>query len=281
MTDEGRLDWPRGYPAEVLRAETRAMVDAWVEVIRGSLPEGAVRAIHFKGSALKRWDTRIDYVPELSDVDVHLALTSDRDEARLDDMTAAFEVNTRVLEAYRRRIPSALHLPKPQLVITNRLEQDPTVLPSPASTVETLLGEPYASASLSEEQRAISLQRGRETLLQARDFARALPMRIIDRPGQHIAQLLGEIGWRVSPTAPRVLELLGAPYEEAWTLNRTELVHALRERGQDVLAEAYQAYYLAGWRRFVEGWETGAALDVLRHGAEVLRLGADFAAKLE
>jgi hypothetical protein len=272
--------WPEGYPAPTLRAETRAMAEAWVEVLRAWLPEGMLRAVHFKGSALKRWDTPIDYVPGLSDVDIHVSLASDADEARLDSMGAALEVNALVLEAYTRRMPGALHVPKPQFVVSNRLDQDPGILPSPGNTVETLYGEAYPARAITEEEQAVSRARDRELLEVNAAFLGPLPLRAIDRLGGHVSGLLGELNWRVSPVAPRVLELLGVPYGEAWSLNRTELVAALRERERGELADAYERYYLAGWRRFLEGDAGSAGLEVLRQGAEVVRLGAAFAAAL-
>ena len=154
-------------------------------------------------------------------------------------------------------------------------------LPSPVAAVETLYGEPYPDHVLTEEEQAGQRTRDREQLARHAEFVRDLPLRAIDRPGAHVAPLLGELNWRVSPVAPRVLELLGMPYAEAWSLNRTRLVAALRERHLETLAEAYEAYYRAGWRRFLDsraGFEGGAALEVLRAGATVVRLGAEFAA---
>jgi hypothetical protein len=92
------------------------------------------------------------------------------------------------------------------------------------------------------------------------------------------------MNWRLSPIAPRVLEVLGVPYEEAWSLNRTALVRTLEERGLDDLAQAYANYYLAGWEAFLaglEGREAGSALPVLRAGIRVIELGAAFVASLE
>ena len=276
MTVVTTSTWPAAYPAERLRLETRAMADAWVEVLTGRLG-GRVRAIHWKGSALKAWDSLIDYVPGLSDVDIHLLLADDADEAALDEMDVALEVNAAVLEAFRRRVPDALHVPKPQLVIANRLDREPGILPSPAATVTTLYGAPYQDRTLTEEEQAISRQRDRDELLAPRAFIAALPPRIIDRPGPYLEPLLSELNWRVSPVAPRVIELAGAPYVEAWSMNRTTLVAALIERGLIPLAEAYRAYYEAGWRRFLEGQGGAPTREVLRAGVEVLRLGAAFA----
>ena len=66
-------DWPVNYPSKsALRREVQAAIDSWVEVLLDRLPDGAVRGIYFKGSAQKAWDSPVDYVPELSDVDLHL-----------------------------------------------------------------------------------------------------------------------------------------------------------------------------------------------------------------
>jgi hypothetical protein len=269
--------WPADYPASTLRAETRAMADAWVEVLLARLPTGALRGVHLKGSTVKPWDSPIDYVPHMSDVDVHVLLAADEDESYLDGIDIALEVNVAVLAAYRRRVPSALHLPRPQMVIANRLDHDPDILPSPASTVVTLYGEAYPDRALTPEEEARQRLRDREQLTQHLDFLAALALRAIDRPGRHLVPLVGELNWRVSPVAPRVLEVLGAPYSEAWSLNRTHLVAELRAAGLDELADAYAAYYLGGWRLFVEGGEGDAPLQVFRAGSEVIRLGAKIA----
>lgn len=276
MTAVTTSTWPAACPPERLRLETRAMADAWVEVLTARLGT-RVRAIHWKGSALKAWDSPIDYVPGLSDVDIHLLLADDGDEAALDALDVALEVNARVLEAFRRRVPDPLHVPKPQLVIANRLDREQGILPSPASTVTTLHGERYEDRALSEDEHAISRQRDRDELLAPRAFIEALPLRVIDRPGPYLEPLLNELNWRVSPVAPRVIELAGTPYVEAWSMNRTALVAALIEAGQGPLAAAYRAYYEAGWRRFLEGEGGAPTREVVRAGVEVIRLGVAFA----
>ncbi len=257
------------------------MAEAWAEVLVRSLPTGAVRAVHFKGSALKPWDSPIDYVPELSDVDIHVTLADAATEAHLDDLDTALRVNRAVLEAFLRRVPAPLHVPKPQLVIANRLERDASILPSPAATVETVWGEAYPDRTLTPEEQHAQRERDREELVRAAhlEFTSALPLRAIDRLGERLVPLIGELNWRVSPVAPRVLEMLGAPYAEAWSMNRTRLVAELRARSLDALAAAYESYYIAGWRLFLESAEPAAgALEVLRHGTAVVRLGAELAA---
>ncbi len=268
--------WPAHCPPDRLRLETRAMADAWVEVLTGTLGS-PVRAIHWKGSALKAWDSPIDYVPGLSDVDIHLLLADDADEVALDAVDVALKVNAAVIEAFRRRMPDALHIPKPQLVLANRLDREPGILPSPASTVTTLFGEPYEARILTEAEQALSRQRDRDELLAPRAYVEGLPLRIIDRPGPYLEPLLSELNWRVSPVAPRVIELAGVSYDETWSMNRTSLVAALIEAGQAELARAYRSYYEAGWRRFLDGEGDAPSREVLRAGVEVMRLGIAFA----
>lgn len=275
--------WPDSHPPEALRAETEAMSDAWTEVLTQRLGPGVLRGVYRKGSAQKRWDTRIDYVPELSDVDIHVAFARDEDIGLIDSVDEAIEINEAVLAAYCRRVPRP-HVPKPQFVVANQLDKQPDIMPSPAATVVTLLGEPYVDRTLTDDERATQRARSREQLTAHRAFIEALPLRIIDRPGRLATGLIGEMNWRLSPIAPRVLEVLGEPYEEVWSLNRTGLVRALEARGLDELARTYASYYLAGWEAFLAGAagrEAGAALPVLRHGVRVIELGAEFAAGLD
>ena len=51
------------------------MVEAWRSVLVEKLGDAAVDGLYILGSAAKRWDSLIDYVPELSDVDLrHIAI---------------------------------------------------------------------------------------------------------------------------------------------------------------------------------------------------------------
>lgn len=266
--------WPAAFPPETLRAETEAMATAWVEVLRARLGDGAIRGIYLKGSAAKPWDSPIDYVPTVSDVDVHLWLARPNDRAKLDDLPAALVIAESVRVAYLRRVRDPLHLPKPQLTLVNALHELPGYVPSPASTVRTLFGEPYEGAAVDEAGEARQRERDRVSLLAHRDFLAAVAMRVIDRPGPYLARILDELPWRVSPVAPRVLSLAGGGYDEVWTPNRTALIGRLRARGFALLAEAYELYYLGAWRVFLG--EAGPE-EAVRAGLEVLRLGIEVA----
>ncbi|MEX2229242.1 MAG: hypothetical protein WEB13_06330, partial [Dehalococcoidia bacterium] len=189
-------------------------------------------------------------MPERSDVDIHLALRSPDDDRRFDDLAFALHVAARVERAFAARVAQPLHRPRPQLTFVSALHALPGYAPSPAGTVTTLAGEPYADAPLDEAQRAAQRVRDREQLLAHAAFLAELPRRAIDRPGHLIARLVEELAWRVSPTAPRVLSLGGDAYEDAWTMHRTALVRRLEAHGHAALARAYATYYLAGWDAF-------------------------------
>lgn len=257
----------------MLRAETEALSEAYAEVLTSTLGEAAVLGVYRKGSAQKPWGSRIDYVPLLSDVDIHVRLASDADVARLDDLDVALEVADAAVEAYHARVVAPLHVPKPQLNILNMLEADADIVPSPASTVAVVFGEPYHELVLTEAQRGRQRARDREQLLASDAFIEALPLRAIDRPGVLLERLVSELSWRVSPVAPRALSVLGMAFEEAWSLNRTALVAALEARGVHALASAYARWYLGGWDTFLGGWEGGRGSALVRAGVEVLTLG--------
>ncbi len=65
--------WPDDYPDKTaLKREARAMAEAFAEALLAHVPSEHVAGIYWKGSAQKEWTTPIDYVPELSDVDIHV-----------------------------------------------------------------------------------------------------------------------------------------------------------------------------------------------------------------
>ena len=76
--------WTDRYPdPNRIRAEVRAMTDAHVEALTVRIPPDEIAGIYLKGSAHKPWDTPLDYVPEISDVDIHLWLRRTEDVERL------------------------------------------------------------------------------------------------------------------------------------------------------------------------------------------------------
>lgn len=48
------------------------MTDAYVAALLERVPREQIVGLYAKGSAYKRWDGPLDYVPELSDLDVHV-----------------------------------------------------------------------------------------------------------------------------------------------------------------------------------------------------------------
>jgi len=253
------------------------MVEAFTEVLLEEIPESEIEGIYCKGSAMKDWDSPLDYVPELSDVDIHLLLGDDGTEQKyLGSLEQALHIQARVEERYRSKVPQPLHVPRPQLVILNRLLLDQDYVPSPRNTVSVLCGKDAPDPDYRDADR-IRHTDCKRLLVEAEYLAR-LPGQAVDRPAGYIRESLRQMSWRVSPAGPRVLHVLGLPTEKAWSVNRTEAVGLLREMGEAALAQDYADYYLHAWEYYLSGHTDGTAgRSSLMAGAKVLSRGGEVA----
>ena len=59
------------------RHDVRMCIQAWSETVQKFFSD-RLDYMYAQGSAVKRWDSPIDYVPILSDVDLHIHLTDDK-----------------------------------------------------------------------------------------------------------------------------------------------------------------------------------------------------------
>ena len=271
------LGWPDDYPsAASLRREVEAMAESVTEAVLDSVPSSELIGLYVKGSARRRWDSVIDYVPEISDVDIHILFRDETCiERRLGTMEAALGLQSGIEDRYRDKVRSPIHMPRPQLVILNHLLQDPDYSPSPRESLTTLWGEDCAEAAYDEER-----ERGlaRRRLLSDAEILQVLPFRVVDKPGRYLLTVLRDLTWRVSPAGPRVLCVRRMPSAEAWSLNRTGVVGALERLGEEGLAAAYRDFYVSAWSCFLSNYkDSSAARNAIAAGSEVLRQASEAA----
>ena len=123
---------------------------------------------------------------------------------------------------------------------------------------------------------AVTRELSRRQLAEPTQYLDELGMQVIDKPGKYISVSLRTMSWRVSPTAPRALEVLGLPFETAWSSNRTALVRHLEAAGEQQLAGDYVTFYLRAWDYFLSGnQDEQAGSDALLAGARVLARGIE------
>ena len=245
------VSWDIQYPDKtILQKEVNHMVEAFVEVLLEEVPESDIEGIYFKGSAQKDWDSPLDYVPELSDIDIHLLFADDLALRRhLGSISKATRIQSRVEERYFSKTPKPLHVPRPQIVVLNQLLQEEDYIPTPERAVSVLYGKDYPKGDYTDQDRIRFIDCKR--VLQEEKFLSEFPSRVIDKPSRYIWDSLRALVWHVSPVAPRVLHMLGLPTEKAWSINRTEAVSHLKEKGEHQLAQYYFEFYLRGWKYFL------------------------------
>jgi hypothetical protein len=262
-----------------LRREVQCLAECFVEALLDSIPRPEVRGVYLKGSAKKRWESPIDYVPEISDVDMHVWFIEDDSWRRhLGTVSQALEVQRKVELRYRSEVSQPLHEPRPQLILMNKLmtELDGFVF-SPRRTVQVLYGEDYPAGDYSNPDRIRRGDCGR--LIEDEEYLGKLPLQVVDKPGRYLWESMRALVWRVSPIGPRVLHISGVGTEEAWSQNRTRAVSMLRDLGHGSLADGYTRFYLSAWDYFLSGFKDtdagrsaiGAAAQALTEGAEVAR----------
>ncbi len=270
--------WDSHYPDPLrLRREVDSMADSFVEALLDAIPHEEIQGIYLKGSGHKEWDSPVDYVPEMSDVDVHVQFYSDESwPKRIGAFAQAMNIQRAVETAYLSKIRESLHLPRPQLMVVNKLMKDIEFIHSPRSTVKTLYGEEYPMADYSDPDHVKRVERQR--LLADGAYMDGLALHVIDRPGRYMRETLRNLVWRVSPSGPRALHLLGTDTELAWSVNRTRVVSMLTELGQLDLAASYLEFYRSGWEYFLSGYEdSDAGRSTVSAAVETLTIAREIA----
>jgi len=218
--------------------EARRDVDAAVAVWRGVIEERLSDTVEYallKGSATKPWDSPVDYVPVVSDLDIHIGTRGGRPlfPPTRDGYIYSLDTTRIIEERFLELRPDHLHIPRPQVVVMKEEHQD--WLAETPDQVKALYGEvPVRPPEPVERLRARDLAelRGLGPLLDR------LPEQVIDRLGLEYYRVLRMICYVVSPTPVRVLSQTHPDPKRLWALNRTGVIRELKWYGYGELAEA-------------------------------------------
>ncbi len=269
--------WGARHPdRDQLRAETRCLAECVRDQLLALIPEDEIRGMYLTGSTVKPWDSPLDYVPEVSDVDIHVSFRDDGAwRQHLDTVPRALEVQAAIEACFEKRCPRALHRPRPQLLVMNKLIAEREGFGyAPLSTVVALHGEAYPKDDYSDPD---TIRRHNAAdLVERAEFVQRVPLLAIDRLWTHARDLLSQLTWRISPVGPLALHLSGLDTQHVWTLNRTRVTAALRDLALHDLADAYSAFYLSGWDYFLSGFTNSSACrTAVLAGTQVLTQGAN------
>lgn len=242
------------------------MRDALVGALDARVPAGDVRGIYFKGSASKDWNAPCDYVPELSDLDLHVWFHEVQAAgwvARFEDTTFGLDFAQDAEDRFFTACPEPLHVPRPQLLILNHAMKGSWT----RSHVLVLRGEAYPGGDPTAEE-------DRETLLRVSAQAADLGLDVMDKVGAQVWTSLRQVNFRVSPLPSRLLSASGAG-AGVWFEPRSVLLRQLEERGFGDVAAELRAYYDLCWAAFGSGWQDSSVMRrAVRHALNALRLAA-------
>jgi len=271
---------PRYPDPKILRNEVNSMCDSLMEILLESIPEDAIAGIYFKGSGHKEWESPLDYVPEISDVDIHLLFSDDQSVERyLGTTEQAIEIQKKLEKRYLEKVAEPYHFPRPQLMVLNLLLQEKDFVSSPKNTISVLFGGEYPVSDCSNHERIMRIDCNH--LLEEEEFILRFPLHIIDKPSKYLWQSLRNLVWHISPIGARVLSIMGMAYEKAWSMNRTRIIAHLKEVGEQKLAQDYTQFYLDCWKYFLSRYrdtDVGrsaiiAGIKALLRGVERAKLG--------
>lgn len=234
------------------KLDVQASVEVWAAVLHENVG-GRLSYAYAKGSGMKIWDSPIDYVPILSDVDIHLKLGDG--QSLFPASNGHFEESMKMSLAYEeeflKRRPEHLHVPRSQLVVLDKLIQMIVYVPPKKNQVHPMFGEiPEPVLPDADAVRRTDLQ----NIYAMEEFIERLPNRVVDRTGLDFWSLIREMTYRVSPSPVRFLSQTHDSPIDLWGFNRSDICGELEKVGYESIAEHYRAYYLAAWALFLSGF---------------------------
>ena len=250
-------------------------IKSWKTVLTSILKENLIYA-YAKGSALKKWETEIDYVPILSDLDIHVKLKQGNEilNGHTNPLEKSIELNSLYQMDYERSNPNIFHYPRPQVMVINKLETSVSYIPPLLSDVHLIYGTPK---SLGDDKYDSEVLRELDynNLIKEKEPLDVLPERLIDRSGLDFWTLLRSISWKVSPIPVRMLtQITDEDYTpvEAWRWNRTTIESYLLKTGFTTIASNYREYYLTGWELYLDGFKSEELYrKIIKLGYSVIR----------
>jgi hypothetical protein len=230
-----------------LKNEITSAIGIWKELIIDFHGDN-LSYIYAKGSAIKDWDSLIDYVPILGDIDIHYGI---HDKAKLFDDNNLRKASLKVTLEYENRFnkdnPDKLHIPRSQIMCTDNLQGVIPFVHPLSTSVEMLFGEFPDHPQLPDDQiREIDMN----NLLDLEPYLAVLPDSYFDKVGLDYWSSLRQLNWRVSPSPVRILTQLLSDPMNVWTWNRTKIKIELEAFNLNDLVNIYEEYYLNGWELF-------------------------------
>ncbi len=246
------------------KLDIEAALNSWTKILR----DLSVNLAYAKGSAIKPWDSPIDYVPILSDIDIHINLSP----MNKLDIGDALRISELYEETFKLIRPNYSHIPRPQIMLLSRLHQIETYVPPDYSSVKFLIG----TCNDIEEERVLSVENLREidknTLLAEKNFIQEIPIKLFDRIGLDYWQFLRQIVWRIGPTPTRVLsQFMDDPFK-LWSLNRSSIHKLLLDYDLEQVADPFYDFYSLGWELFNTNFTDNSIYrKILKQGYLVLK----------
>ncbi len=250
------------------REDIEIAISIWTDIL--SSKDRRVKAAYVKGSAIKVWESPIDYVPFVSDLDIHVHLPEGASlfhpqEYFLDAMDISEEYEARFIETH----PDCLHTPRPQVLPVNRLKAHVNYVPPRSGDVRMLLGdfEPEPLPDVGTI-RGIDLNNLRELPT----FLDSLPLTVVDRTGIEFWSVIRSMTWRVSPSPVRLLSQTYEDPLDLWVWNRTSIEELLQEQGYKEIAQSYSGFYMSAWDVFLSDVKDSQAIRAcVKHGYTLLK----------
>jgi len=248
MVNIGRvgIKWTKNYPSQkILRKEIQAEIDATIEILFKTFGKKNIKGIYFKGSASKQWDSIIDYIPEFSDIDIHILFHKDGlMHKKIGKVRDALQFGKVIEAAFLKRVKKPLYLPRLQLLSLNEICKKEFYVPSPASIVHSIYGAGYTSRLVPSKE---NISHSLSGIYEHEQFLDNFAHKVMDSSSTSLPKDLRDMFWRISSSGNHILVLSGLSYEEAWARNRTGVVNKLIELGHKKLAEQYMLFYKYCW----------------------------------
>lgn len=233
-----------------IQQQLRIEINTALEILTDLLLDLGGEYAYAKGSAMKPWDSAIDYVPLVSDLDIHVYHPQGLDTLSLDQ---SLEFLQNYESRYCKSLPDAIHLPRMQLLDISSLYEHLDMVPPRQDQITTLFGN-VNLPEMPPVHRIVEIDRSK--LLGLQKVVNDLPLMLLDRTDQELWIALRRLTWRVGPTPVRLLSQIHDNPIDLWGWNRTSIIEELKRQQYDDLAGMYTKFYELSWDLFEDRFQS-------------------------